>query len=180
MRPSHFMSGQVEIRPYRPEDRNDLFGAVRESLEQIAPWMPWCHPDYSIEDASSWIQTTLRAAETGTMYDFAILANGKFAGGCGINHINTQDRVANLGYWIRTSCTGQGIASSAVKLLIAWAFANTNLNRIEIVVAVDNHKSQRVAERVGARKDAILPMRTMANGCPSDAIMNSVLRPDHA
>jgi len=180
MRPSRSMSGQVEIRPYRPEDRNDLFGAVRESLEQIAPWMPWCHPDYSIEDANLWIETTLRASETGTMYDFAILSNDRIAGGCGINHINTQDRVANLGYWIRTSCTGQGIASFAVKLLIAWAFANTNLNRIEIVVAVGNHKSQRVAERVGARKDAILPMRTMANGCPSDAIMNSVLRPDHA
>jgi len=104
----------------------------------------------------------LAACETGTMYDFAIVSNGRFAGGCGINHINAQDRVANLGYWIRTSCTGQGIATSAVKLLVAWAFANTGLNRIEIVVAVDNHRSQRVAERVGAHQDAILPMRTMA------------------
>lgn len=173
------MSDQVEIRPYRHEDRDDLFGAVRESLEQIAPWMPWCHADYSLEDASSWIQTTLRESETGTMYDFAILSNGSFAGGCGVNHINAMDRVANLGYWIRTSCTGQGIATSAVKQLLRWTFASTDLNRIEIVVAVDNHKSQRVAERVGAQRDAVLPMRTMANGHPSDAIMYSVLRPDH-
>lgn len=63
--------------------------------------MPWCHADYSLEEASSWIQTTLRECETGTMYDFAILSNGRFAGGCGVNHINAMDRVANLGYWIQ-------------------------------------------------------------------------------
>jgi len=50
---------------------------------------------------------------------------------------------------------------------------------MEIVVAVDNYKSQRVAERVGAQRDAVLPMRTMVNGHPSDAIMYSVLRPDY-
>lgn len=166
----------VQIRPYRPEDENALLEAAQESWRQVGPWMPWCHQNYSIDDARSWIRTTIEGAKTGTLYDFAIFAQGRFAGGCGINHINDQDRVANLGYWIRTSCTGQGIASAAVKQLLGWVFASTDLNRIEIVVAVDNHRSQRVAAQVGAQRDAVLPMRTMANGRPSAAIMYSVLR----
>jgi len=166
----------VQIRPYRREDENALLEAIRESWRQVGPWMPWCHQNYSIDDARSWIQTAIEGARTGTLYDFAIFSQGGFAGGCGINNINNQDRVANLGYWLRTSCTGQGIASAAVKQLLGWTFANTDVNRVEIVVAVDNHRSQRVAAQVGAQRDAVLPMRTMANGRPSAAIMYSVLR----
>lgn len=172
------MPHQVQIRPYRLEDQDALLEAVRESAEALEPWMPWAHPDYSLDDARFWIQATIEGHSNGSFYDFAVISGGAFAGGCGINHINAQDRVANLGYWIRTSRTRQGIATSAVKQLLRWAFANTNLNRIEIVVAVQNQRSQRVAERVGSQRDAVLPMRTMANGHPSDAFMYSVLRPN--
>lgn len=173
------MAGQVYIRPYRQEDADALLAAVRESMDEIQPWMPWCHSGYSIEDARSWIETTRTGRANGTLYDFAILAGEELSGGCGINHINMMDRVANLGYWLRTTRTGEGIATSAVTQLLRWALDSTDLNRIEIVVAVDNYRSQRVAERVGARRDAVLPMRTMVSGRPSDAIMYSVLRQDH-
>lgn len=113
------------------------------------------------------------------MYDFAIIdTNGTYAGGCGVNHINRLDRFANLGYWVRTSRAGRGIAPAAVLQLISWTFANTTLNRVEIVVAVDNVRSQRVAEKVGARRDAVLKKRVMVRGLPSDAVLYSVVRPD--
>ena len=58
------------------------------------------------------------------MYDFAIIdTNGTYAGGCGVNHINRLDRFANLGYWVRTSRAGRGIAPAAVLQLISWTFA---------------------------------------------------------
>ena len=38
----------------------------------------------------------------------------RFLGGCGINHISRVHRFGNLGYWVRTSATGRGIAVSAV------------------------------------------------------------------
>jgi len=88
----------IAIRPYTPDDAEALLAAVRESIAELAPWMPWCHPGYSIEDARSWIQTTLEGRRDGTLYDFAIIAGGRLAGGCGINQIQPLDRVANLGY----------------------------------------------------------------------------------
>jgi len=55
---------------------------------------------------------------------------------------------------------------------------NTNLNRLEIVAAVANPRSQRVAEKVGAQRDAVLRKRTLAAGIPSDALLYSIIRPD--
>jgi RimJ/RimL family protein N-acetyltransferase len=113
------------------------------------------------------------------MFEFAIIdADGSFAGGCGINHINRIDRFANLGYWVRTSRAGRGVVPAAVQQLVSWTFANTDLNRVEIVAAIDNLRSQRVAEKVGAHRDAIVRKRMMVRGAPSDAVLYSIVRPD--
>lgn len=80
-------------------------GIEANGPDQSSPWMPWCHLDDSIDDARSWIHTTIERSRNEPLYDCAVLSRGEFAGGGGINHINAMDRVANLRYWIRASST---------------------------------------------------------------------------
>jgi len=49
------VSGQVLLRPYRPEDADDLYTAARESIVEVYPWLSWCHPEYSIEESRAWM-----------------------------------------------------------------------------------------------------------------------------
>jgi RimJ/RimL family protein N-acetyltransferase len=100
----------------------------------------------------------------------------RMVGGCGLNALNPGHRFANLGYWIRTSAAGRGYAARAVRALAAWAFANTQLERLEIVAAVGNIRSQRAAEKAGAHREGILRARLMVHGQPSDAVMYSIVR----
>jgi ribosomal-protein-serine acetyltransferase len=173
------MNTQPTIRPYLESDLDEMVAAARESVAEVFPWMAWCHPGYSADEAAAWIRATRDGHASGGMFEFAIIdADGAFAGGCGINHINRVDRFANLGYWIRTSRAGRGIVPAAVRLLVSWAFANTELNRIEIVAAVRNFRSQRVAEKVGAHRDGVIRKRMMVGGVASDAVMYSIIRPD--
>lgn len=111
-------------------------------------------------------------------FEFVIASDrGDYLGGCGLNQLRPLDRVANLGYWVRTSQAGQGIATRAVQLLVDWAFQNTNLIRLEIVVAVDNDASRRVAEKLGTRCEGGLQRRFFLNGRSVDALMFALLRP---
>jgi RimJ/RimL family protein N-acetyltransferase len=156
-----------------------MAAAARESFEDVSPWMPWCHANYSQSDAAAWIQDTLDGHQTGSMYDFAIIDGaGRYAGGCGINQISVVTGVANLGYWVRSSSAGRGIAVAAVLQLVPWAFQNTPLHRLEVVAAVENLRSQRVAEKAGAHRDAVLRKRVLVAGNTSDAVLYSILRPD--
>jgi RimJ/RimL family protein N-acetyltransferase len=156
-----------------------MVAAVHESIGDLLPWMPWARPDYAAADAAAWVQSTRAAHGTGSMYDFAIVdGDGRYAGGCGINQINAAAAVANLGYWVRSSSAGRGIAVSAVRTLVDWTFAHTPLNRLEIVVAEGNRRSQRVAEKAGAHRDALLRSRLLIQGRPSDAVLFSVVRGD--
>jgi RimJ/RimL family protein N-acetyltransferase len=72
--------------------------------------------------------------------------------------------MANLGYWVRTSETGRGIASKATRLVAQFGFAELGLQRIEILAAVGNVASQRVAEKAGAVRECVARKRLLING----------------
>ena len=165
------------IRAYEPDDAEALCEAARESVEAVFRWLPWCHPGYSMSDAIEWTRSRAARAADGTEHSFAIVgADGRFLGGCGLNQINLVHRFANLGYWVRTSATRQGVATEAVRQVAAFAFARTDLLRLEIVCAVGNDASQRVAERAGAVREGVLRHRLLVHGQPVDAVMYSLVR----
>ena len=166
------------LHPYKESDGDDLHAAIQESLVEVGRWMPWCRAEYSLEEAREWAAGRAELARQGVEYDFAIRDEaGRFLGGCGLNQVNRVNRFANLGYWVRTSAMGRGVAPAAVRLLINHVFETTDLLRIEIVCAVGNERSQRVAEKVGARREGILRNRLILPTGPADAVMNSVIRP---
>ncbi len=71
--------------------------------------------------------------------------------------------------------TGQGIAPAAAKLLAKWGFDVLRLKRIEILVAVENSRSLRVAEKAGVKKEGILRNRLMVRDVVHDAVMHSLV-----
>jgi RimJ/RimL family protein N-acetyltransferase len=102
---------------------------------------------------------------------------GRVLGCCGVNQISKEDRSANFGYWVRTSETGRGVATQAGRLLAAWAFAHTNLVRLEIVAAVGNDASLAVAGKLGALREGVLRSRLLIHGTFHDAVVLSLIRP---
>ena len=170
-------SNDIRIRPYRVEDAPALWEAVVESRAQLEPWMPWCHANYSIEEARDWIEEQVAALEQGTAFEFAITrGDGSYLGGAGLNQIDRVNQRANVGYWVRSSVTGTGAATRAVRLLRDWAFQNTALVRLELLVAVGNVASHRVAEKCGAVREGVLKRRLMLHGTARDATMHSITR----
>jgi RimJ/RimL family protein N-acetyltransferase len=166
------------IRLYRPQDAEAMHAAAAESVADIHPWMAWCHEGYSIEEARTWVATAVESARKGTAYEFAVWdENERFVGACGVNFINPLNRMANLGYWVRSSAAGRGVAVSAARQAADFAFRELKLVRLEIVCAVGNTRSQRVAQKVGAQREAVLKNRVMLPTGPSDAVMHCLLPP---
>ncbi|NKC15173.1 MAG: GNAT family N-acetyltransferase [Gammaproteobacteria bacterium] len=169
----------IRIRPYQRNDADGLYEAVRESIKEVSPWLPWCHMDYSINDAKWWVARQVRMFATGTEYQFVIKGgDGAFLGGCGLNQINTEHQFANLGYWMRTSAQGQGHATAAVTQLTQWAFANTSLRRLEIIAAAGNKASAKVAAKSGAEYEGILRQRLNIRDEWHDVKLYALIAPD--
>ena len=145
--PREFSDGTIGIRPFRESDVPLLFEAVRESIRELSAWMAWCRPDYSIQESAEFIQSAPSAWENGEHYSFVVFetASNRFLGGTGLNFINRLHNFANLGYWVRSSATRRGVASRAARLIARFGLEDLKFSRLEIVAAVDNVASQRVA-----------------------------------
>lgn len=171
---------KIILRPPNSEDAPDILEAVQASRPALSEWMDWYNPEFSLETAKEWLQTLEAAWEKGNNYQFAIIdqEHQQFLGSCGINHINTTYRFANLGYWIRSDRTGEGLATETTRLLAKFGFQQLGLQRIEIVTAVENGASRRVAEKSGATYEGILRRRMKLGGKHIDAAMYSLIPED--
>ncbi len=172
--------GTILLRPYREGDAAALYEAVRESIAEVSPWLPWCHENYSIEESREFVSTRGKSATDGEWYSFGVFEkeSGKFLGGVGLNFINRVHMMANLGYWVRSSSVGRGVATTATRLAARFGFEELGLHRIEIVAAVGNIASQRVAEKAGAVREAVLRKRLLIRGESQDAVMFSLVPED--
>ena len=173
--------GCLLIRPFREQDVRALYEAVRESISEVSPWLPWCHENYSIEESREFITSRELASQGGEWYSFGVFETegGRFLGGVGINFINRVHQMANLGYWVRTSAAGRGVATAATRLAARFGFEQLGLHRIEIVAAVGNVPSQRVAEKVGATREGVLRRRLLIRGESLDAVLFSLVPEDY-
>ncbi|WP_114241060.1 GNAT family N-acetyltransferase [Dyella sp. C9] len=172
--------GTWRLRAYRPDEAEALHAALHESMDTIGRWQGWCSPSYALDDARQWIaRTRLAWRGVGDECALAIVDNAdQLVGSIGLNHWQSDYRMANLGYWVRQSRQGQGAAAAAVRLLARHALQVPELQRLEIVAAADNLPSRRVAEKAGARLESIARNRLSLRGEAQDAAIYALVTGD--
>jgi ribosomal-protein-serine acetyltransferase len=173
-------NAQLLLRPPRDEDIAPLYQAALESVAEIRPWLAWYHDHYSMDDTALWINNVPAAWQADREYSFAIIdrQDNQLLGTIGINQLDRRNLRANLGYFVRTSATNRGIATAATRLLARFGFERLYLRRIEIVAAVGNYASQKVAHKLGATREGVARRRSHVGDQQLDTVMFSLIAED--
>ena len=168
---------QIRLVPYETRHIHPVFEAVRESIAEVSPWMPWCHPEYGLADSEAWVKTSIEAFQSKATFECVIESlDARVLGCAGLNEIDSVNQRCNLGYWVRTSETRRGVATRAVRAIADWAFRETELVRLEILISAENNPSRRVAEKSGAHQEAVLRSRLLIHGRFHEAALYSIVR----
>jgi RimJ/RimL family protein N-acetyltransferase len=177
---THLTDGVVSLRPLQMADCEAIYTSVRESIAELSRWLPWCHPGYAPADTSGFVGTSIRWWAEGSQFTFGIfdVTDGAHIGVIGVNHLNRQHGYANIGYWVRTGRTGRGFAPRAVRLVARFAFDTLGMARVEIAAEPDNLASRRVAEKAGAKLEAVVRNRIVMRGRPLPAALYSLIPDD--
>jgi RimJ/RimL family protein N-acetyltransferase len=165
------------LRPLVPDDAPAMAAAVRESMTNLGPWMPWAHAAYDDADALAWIAFCDAARADNSAYEFGIFRpdGRQYVGAAGLNQFNRLHGFSNLGYWVRTSAHGQGAALAAIQALSRLAFERLGQTRVEIVVADGNLPSLGVARKAGAVHECLARNRLNLHGRPVAAHVLSLV-----
>jgi ribosomal-protein-serine acetyltransferase len=128
-------------------------------------------------EAGEWVRRAGRAFADGLEFQFVAreVETGDLLGTVGVNSVDRLNRWANLGYWLRTSHWGRGLATRGAQLVVGFALSELDLGRIEILAAVDNLPSQALAERLGALREGVLRRRLRVGDDVQDAAVYSII-----
>ena len=150
-------AGPTALRPWRDTDISWVVGACQDP--EIPRWTAVPSP-YRESDARAFLSRRYDALHTGSEASFAIVRsedidNG-LLGSISLLHLAWQDGSCEVGYWLAHDARGHGHATRAVLRICAWGFQALGLERIALLTATGNVTSQRVAERAGFTREAVL------------------------
>ena len=156
--PEQFETERLIIRAPQAGDGKAVNDAVRESLDDLRPWMAWARVMPSVAEQETYAREAalrFRNREDLALWLFR-KSDGLFVGGSGLHNISWDVPRFEIGYWVRTSLQGQGYVTEAVKGIAAMAFDKLNATRLEIRCDANNVRSAAVAQRAGFTLEARL------------------------
>ena len=159
----------------------DFLAAVDESRASLTHWMPWCHADYGRADVERWFAEADRMWRERSAFHMWLRDGVRVLGVVGIHDLLYYGkREGELGYWVRLSARGVGVASTAMRSMAAFAFNELRLARVSLRIRLDNASSRRAAERAGARYEGALRHGIVHGDAHHDAALYSLLPADLA
>ncbi len=156
------------MRPWRPDDAPSVFAACQDA--EIQRWLPDLPRPYTREDADAFVTDALGLGP----YQFAITEHGTVVGSVGLRV--GKHETGHIGYWCAAEARGRGIATRALRRICRYALDELDLERLDLMTDVENLGSQRVAEKVGFRREGVLRSHLRhPNGYRRDSVFFSLL-----
>lgn len=172
------LTARLRLEPVRASDAAAAQAVIDISRDELFPWFGW------VRDAT--VETTLRywaqnqaEWDAGTAYHFTVFLGDELIGSIGLRLHPAYPYEADFGYWMGTPWAGHGYMSEAAVAVRDFGFDQVGLRRQELGAGSENLGSQRIAEKLGMRREGM--MRGSAwNGAgePYDAWLYGMLRDD--
>ena len=181
--PERIETERLLLRRAQPGDGPAVCAAVRASLEELRPWMPWAQAETSEDVSETHVRRmcanfSLRLDLAYFTFDRALdSGEAGVVGAIGLHRIDWTVPRFEIGYWRRSGLAGRGFVSEAVRALSRMAFDRLSAQRVEIRMDDRNAASARVAERAGFTFEGLLRRDALAvDGAPRNTRVYSRAR----
>jgi RimJ/RimL family protein N-acetyltransferase len=159
--------GELVLRPWGDDDADAVYAACQDA--EIQRWIPLIPRPYTPDDARTYL-----ADVVGKPNQFAVTEHGRLVGSIGMG--TNEHGTGHIGYWCARESRGRGITTRALRRLCRHALDELGLERLELITDPDNVASQRVAEKVGFRREGVLRSHLVhPDGRRRDSVMFSLL-----
>jgi ribosomal-protein-alanine N-acetyltransferase len=146
-------------------------------IERVSP--PRAADVYSAAAQAERIDGILKQCELGTRVSWTIRVDGAIAGDVELHGIHRGPvQEANVGYMVDAAFRGRGVATAALRLVVAEAFGELRLHRLDAGAMPSNRGSQRVLEKAGFTRIGVLRRYLFIAGTWQDHVLYELVGPD--
>ncbi len=142
-------AGDLVLRRWQVQWAEQASAAIVESLPELTVWLSWAKDGHTPAASKEFIERTSGEWDNGTDFNYAIFTStGELVGGIGLM-TRRGPGVLEIGYWLRSSYSGRGYMTAAVKALSDAALALPGIDRVHICHDAANGASGAVAAKAG-------------------------------
>jgi ribosomal-protein-alanine N-acetyltransferase len=174
------LDGHVAIQPLDIADAAELAALNarnRADVERVSPPQP--DDTYSAAGQAARITSILRETAQGLRLNWTIRVDSAIAGDISLHGIHRGPvQTANVGYMVDASYRGRGVATAAVRLVVARAFGELRLHRLDAGAMPSNVGSQRVLEKAGFTRVGVLRRYLFIGDAWQDHVLYELVGPD--
>ncbi|PTM59937.1 GNAT family N-acetyltransferase [Desmospora activa] len=167
---------EIVLILFQLKDAPSLYHLINSSRNHLEPWLPWIREIHSLQAVEGYITRSLFDFSKGRQLHFGIWHQARLTGSVTVERIDTNSRIAELGYWLAPAYTGKGWMKRSVSQVIQYLFERHNINRVEIRCETDNKASNQVAQRLGFQLEGTLRQGAWKDGRFVDLHLYSLLR----
>lgn len=163
---------RVVLRPLAEQDAADLYAAT---LDPEGRRLTGTHARFTRQQIERWIAEVY---ERDDRVDLAVLSadDGRFLGEAVVNDIDRANRSAGFRIALAAPAEfGRGYGTEAARLILAFAFREFGLHRVELQVYDFNERARHVYARLGFRHAGVLRDALLWEGVYHDAIVMDLL-----
>ena len=140
-------TSRLNMRLVQETDANEIFDGWATDPD-VTKFMRW-NVHESIDVTMEWIARTRQTSDCDATYDwiFVCKATGELCGSGGIFYNNTKGMM-EMGYCLRKSHWGRGLATEAAMAMLNFAVNTLGKKELFICHAIDNPASGKVIEKL--------------------------------
>jgi ribosomal-protein-serine acetyltransferase len=170
----------IDLRLPEERDADELLAVIEDNRERLEEWLHWAHSTHTREDVLKFVQMARRDFQKPDGLHLLIVHQGRIIGGSGFVVFNELSNYGEIGYWIATEFSGNGIVTDCCRALINYAFCEMQLNRVQIRCATANARSAAIARRLGFLHEGTLRQTIRTNNRLDDEHCFGLLRSEWA
>jgi ribosomal-protein-alanine N-acetyltransferase len=181
--PYRLIGDRVFLRPPERGDYEAWASLRAGSRDFLSPWEPSWPPD-ALSRANFRARVARYAEDwrTDQAYNFFIFARDEtLIGGIGLSNIRRGvSETASLGYWVGEPFARQRYMTSALPLVVDFAFERLGLHRLEAACLPSNAPSRSLLARAGFQQEGYAREYLCIAGKWQDHLLFGILRGDRS
>ncbi len=167
---------ELRLELLTPHHAGSLSTLIEKSRVSLREWLPWVDSSRSIKDSLNYIHFELDKLSKNRGFQMGIWFRGQLAGVIGFHEVDWTNRKVSLGYWLGDGYRGKGLMRRSCRKLVDFAFTVWDLQRVEILCAVGNTKSQAIPKSIGFTQEGVKRHCEWLNDHFVDHIVFSLLK----
>ncbi len=139
------------LRPLKNTDAESIVTNINNL--NVSKWLLLVPHPYSLKDARAWINICQKNWRKKPVEDYVfgidLKSEHKIVGGIGIHHVDRNQGIGEIGYWLGEDYHCKGYGTEALRSVVDFAFHRLKLRRLEACVFDGNPSSGKLLEKIG-------------------------------